>query len=96
MPGITVKHVNGTTGILRRGKENGTIAAGAIIWAEGDVCTKDGACATKEILEVLPADAIWELDQMDGLGRMTNDKITYVSYEQLGARIPEGSVEGRV
>lgn len=93
MPAKTVKHINGPTGILCGSEEDGAITTRAIIWSEGYICTKDGSGAAKKVFEVLPADAIRELNGMNKTGGV-EDKDTYISYEELCARIPKWSVEG--
>jgi len=76
-----VKEVDGAACVFSSGKEDSAITARTVVGAEGDVGAKDSACATKEVLEILPTNTIGELgwtfrgmsgDEQKGLTLPTN------------------------
>lgn len=61
LPSVAVEHINCTACILGGGEQDGAIAARAVVRPEGDVCAEDSAGLAEKIFEVLPADAVREL-----------------------------------
>ena len=61
LPRIAVEDVDGATGVFSGGQEDSAIAARTVVGAEGNVSAKDCTRAAKEVLEILPTNAIGEL-----------------------------------
>jgi hypothetical protein len=49
------------TGVFSSCEQDGAEATRSIVWTEGDIGTKNGSGFAKEVFDVLPANAIWQL-----------------------------------
>ena len=62
LPHVSTKHVHSPTRIFRRRQEHCAISPRAIIRPERNIGAEDGASLSEEVFEVLPADAVGELE----------------------------------
>jgi hypothetical protein len=58
------KHANGPPGVLFRGEDDGAEAARAAVGTQRDVGADNRARLAEQVLEVLPLDVEWQLQQI--------------------------------
>ena len=63
LPRVAVEHVDGPAGVLCGREEDGAIAARAVVGPEGDICAEDCARLAEEVLDILPTDAVGQLER---------------------------------
>jgi hypothetical protein len=63
LPRVAVEHVDSAPGVLAGREQDGAVAARAVVRTKGDVRAQDGARFAKEVLEILPSNAVGQLDE---------------------------------
>lgn len=54
LPGVSVEHIDGPSGIFSGGEKDGPVSPASVIRAEAHIGSQDGASFSKQVLQILP------------------------------------------